>query len=110
MSRFQCAVTADLPLFRVERSETPLSRDVLGAALAHAFESIPVGSLVTAESLRDRLSVPAREQLALTTRRNVLGQFFMTLSKQGRVTHDGWTECQRADARHRALRRWRRVA
>lgn len=96
----------DLPLFAVASPE----RDALGAALASAFESIPVGALVTAESLRDRLSVPAREQLAISTRKNVLGQFFMRLSKQGRVQHDGWTEAQRSDARHRALRRWKRVA
>lgn len=95
-----------LPLF-AERSE---ARNELSAALARAFESIPVGSLVTAESLRDKLSVPAREQLALTTRKNLLGQFFMRLARDGRVEHDGWTEASRDAARHRALRRWRRVA
>lgn len=99
-------MTSDLPLFAQPSDE----RDGLRAALDRAFEEIPVGSLVTAESLRDRLSVPARELLAVPTRRNTLGQFFKTLAKAGRVQHDGWTEAQRSDARHRALRRWRRVA
>jgi hypothetical protein len=97
---------ADLPLFAAASPE----RDVLMDALDRAFESVPVGSLVTAESLRDKLSQPAREQLQVPTRKNLLGQYFMRLAKTGRVEHDGWTEAQRSDARHRALRRWRRVA
>lgn len=95
----------DLPLF-----QSAQDRPALSDALADAFESIPVGSLVTAESLRDRLSQPAREQLTIPTRKNVLGQFFMRLARDGKVEPDGWTEAQRADARHRALRRWRKVA
>jgi hypothetical protein len=95
----------DLPLF-----QSAQERPELSDALATAFESIPLGALVTAESLRDRLSVPAREALQATTRKNVLGQFFMRLARDGKVQHDGWTEAQREDARHRALRRWRKVA
>jgi hypothetical protein len=99
-------MTSDLPLF----SQPSEEREILGAALDRAFESVPLGGLVTAESLRDRLSAPARELLQVPTRRNTLGQFFMRLAKSGRVQADGFTEAQRDDARHRALRRWRRVA
>lgn len=98
--------TSDLPLFAQPAQERPELSD----ALTVAFESIPVGGLVTAESLRDRLSLQARHELQFTTRKNVLGQFFMRLARDGKVEHDGWTEAQREDARHRALRRWRKVA
>lgn len=97
---------ADLPLF----APPPEERDALGAALERAFESVPIDGLLTAESLRDRLSAPARELLQVPTRKNTLGQFFMRLAKQGRVQHEGFTEAARDLARHRVLRRWRRVA
>lgn len=94
----------DLPLFAVPAKE----RDAVMDALDRAFLSVPVGGSLTAESLRDALAWPAREQLALPTRKNVLGAYFRSLVKQGRVQHAGWTEAQRDDARHRALRMWRK--
>lgn len=99
----------ELPLFAASGVQRD-ARDVLGAALETAFESVPINGLLTAESLRDRLSAPARELLQVPTRRNTLGQFFMRLAKSGRVKHDGFTEAQRDDARHRVLRRWQKVA
>lgn len=87
-----------------------IDRDVVCVALDRAFNEVPIGSSLTAESIRDRLSFTVREQLAVPTRRNVMGAWFRRLAKSGRVQADGFTEAQRDDARHRALRRWRRVA
>lgn len=97
---------ADLPLF----SQPSEERDAVCAALDRAFNEMPIGSSLTAESIRDRLSFTIREQLTVPTRRNVMGAWFRRLAKSGRVEADGFTEAQRDDARHRALRRWRRVA
>lgn len=94
-------------------SQTELTfepRNVLRDALDRAFEDVPIGSTLTAESLRDKLSWPAREQLQIPTRKNLLGQYFMRLARSGRVTPDGWQEAERDAARHRALRRWKRIA
>lgn len=87
-----------------------LSRDVVLSALDTAFESVPVGSVLTAETLRGSLSFSIREQLQVPTRKNLLGAYFRALAKKGRVRQDGWQEAQRDTARHRGLRRWRRVA
>jgi hypothetical protein len=95
----------DLPLF----AQSP-ERDAVMTALDRAFDAIPMGSCVTAESLRDRLSFSVREQLQIPTRKNVLGAYFRALAKRKRVAHDGWQEAQRDTARHRALRRWRKIA
>lgn len=96
---------ADLPLFAAAEEREPVID-----ALDRAFDSVPVGSLLTAETIRGSLSFTIREQLAIPTRKNLLGAWFRLLLKRGRVAHDGFTEAQRDAARHRPIRRWRKVA
>lgn len=97
---------AMLPLFSQPSSE----RNFICVALDRAFADLPVGQTLTAESIRDQLSFPVREALAVPSRKNLMGAWFKALAKRGVVQPDGWTEAQRDDARHRALRRWRKVA
>ena len=60
------------------------SRDVVLSALDTAFESVPVGSVLTAETLRGSLSFSIREQLQVPTRKNLLGAYFRALRKANR--------------------------
>ena len=99
----------ELRLFREPRDTVPAHVPVAAIeALDRAFDAVPIGGPLTAETLRDALSYEVREILRVSP--NAVGGYIQQKVRAKQITHDGWTECQRDAARGRALRRWRRVA
>ena len=82
--------------------------DVAKQALERAWEGIPVGHTLTAESLRDRLSSPVLEVLRVTP--NAIGGWLQQKARAHLIVHEGFCEAQRDAARGRPIRRWRKIA
>ena len=99
----------ELRLFRWPRVKAPGHVPAVALrALESAFQAVPIGGTLTAESLRDKLDFQVREILRAFP--NSIGGYVQQKVRAKQVAHDGWTEAQRDAARGRALRRWRRVA